>query len=112
MQHTTLQTTAIHGLHDASDRAMVFPSLFGGTMNFKPFVGIAALTILSACSSEKEHDVQYYLDHPTERAAKIEECVNNPGKLDSTVNCVNAKEAQVRQEFSSKNKGMPSIRSN
>jgi outer membrane murein-binding lipoprotein Lpp len=91
---------------------MVFPFLFGGTMKLKLFVGIAAIIVLSACSSEKEHDVQYYIDNPPERAAKIEECANNPGKLDSTVNCVNAKEAQVRQEFSSENKGMPSIRSN
>lgn len=81
-------------------------------MKLKLFVVIAAITVLSACSSEKEHDVQYYIDNPPERAAKIEECVNDPGKLDSTVNCVNAKEAQVRQEFSSKNKGVPSIRSN
>lgn len=81
-------------------------------MTFKLFVGVTAVAILSACSSEKENDVQYYVDHPTERAEKIEECSNNPGKLDSTVNCVNAKDAQVRQEFSSENKGMPRIRSN
>lgn len=78
-------------------------------MKLKLFAGVVTLIALAACSSEKEHDVQYYLDNPTERAAKIEECVNNPGKLDGTVNCENAKDAQVRQEFSSENKGMPSI---
>lgn len=79
-------------------------------MKLRALSGIAVVTLLSACGSEPERDVQYYLDHASERTAKITECTGNPGKLDRTVNCINAKKAQMRQDFSSENTGMPEIR--
>jgi len=62
---------------------------------------------LSACG-EQTHDVQYYLDHPKERAAKLAACKNNPGDKRLAPNCVNAKEALHKARF--RGDGMPKIR--
>jgi len=64
--------------------------------------------LLSACNDEATHDVQYYLDNPDDRAAKIAECANNPGEKEVSPNCVNAREADTKAMLSSKE--MPSIR--
>ena len=52
------------------------------------------LAMLSACSaSEPDHDVAYYRDHASERAAKLAACRADPGRLQRTANCVNAQAA-------------------
>lgn len=66
--------------------------------------------IIAGCSSEITNDVNYYKENPEERAAKIKECLQNPGELEHTPNCENAIAAQTQIEFSSDNKSMPGIR--
>lgn len=63
---------------------------------------------LSACKDEPTNDVQYYLDHPKERAEKLAECKNNPGEKAIAANCINAGEAQRKAQF--QGDGMPKIR--
>jgi len=61
--------------------------------------------ILSGCfgseSKEETHDISWYLEHKTERLAKMKECLNNPGELRGTPNCVNSIKANA--EASMKN---------
>lgn len=48
---------------------------------------------------EETMSVEWYEANNAERAAKLQECKNNPGELRLTPNCVNAKSAQ-RLSFS------------
>ncbi|EBC1886521.1 entry exclusion protein [Salmonella enterica] len=75
----------------------------------KILVPLLLVSALSACKeSEPTNDVQYYLDHPEERAAKLTECKSNPGEKALTPNCVNASEAARKAMF--QGDGMPKIR--
>ena len=55
-------------------------------------------TVLGGCDTRQGHEevrpVDWYESNATERAAKLEECKSNPGKLDATPNCVNASRAE------------------
>ncbi|MDF4211148.1 EexN family lipoprotein [Pseudomonas protegens] len=64
---------------------------------------------LSACNQEATNDVDFYIENPEKRHAKLVECANNPGEKAIAANCVNAKEAQHKSLFDKKNTGMPSI---
>jgi hypothetical protein len=55
-------------------------------------VGVAGL--LSGCDQEPVRDVDYWKTHVDERKAKVSACVSNPGQLDGTPNCINAKRAE------------------
>lgn len=68
-------------------------------MKTKTFLTLSTLVLLSSCNTEPTHDVQYYLDHPQERKAKLEECKNNPGELMNTPNCKNADQAELKAMF-------------
>ena len=50
---------------------------------------------LVACGEEKEdiHDVDYYVKNFDECKKQVEKCESNPGKLEGTPNCKNAKAA-------------------
>lgn len=50
---------------------------------------------LVGCGEEKEeiHDVDYYYKNFDECKKQVEKCQNNPGKLEDTPNCKNAKVA-------------------
>lgn len=50
------------------------------------------------------------MEHDDARSTKLKECANNPGELESTPNCKNARVAETRRVFSSKNTEMPKIR--
>ncbi|OIS90313.1 EexN family lipoprotein [Brucella cytisi] len=65
---------------------------------------------LAGCNGEKTNSVEYYTEHKDERAAKLEECRNNPGELKHTPNCVNAAESAHKAMFDPNNSNMPSIR--
>jgi hypothetical protein len=55
-----------------------------------------ALAALAACSPPAPtHDKAYYAAHADERAAQIAACQNDPGKLGTTSNCVNAQAADA-----------------
>jgi hypothetical protein len=51
-----------------------------------------ALMALPACA-DQVNTVDWYVDHPDERKAEIARCDNNPGELQNTPDCINAKEA-------------------
>lgn len=54
--------------------------------------------------------VSYYLEHPQERKAVVAKCMNDPGRLGKTPDCVNAKAAASRAIINPANKGMMTVR--
>jgi hypothetical protein len=77
-------------------------------MKLQNILNLIMLTSLAACSGEKTHDVQYYLDNAEERIAKLKDCENNPGEKMNTPNCQNAAAAMHKVIF--RGKEMPHIR--
>jgi hypothetical protein len=71
-----------------------------------PFV-LAICLVLAACEETKS--VQYYEDNPNDRAAKMEECQNNPGEKEYMPNCENAKTALKKKLLDPNNKGVSKI---
>ena len=73
-------------------------------------IKIASIVLLAmnlvACG-ERTNSVEYYTEHKDERDTKLQECRSNPGELQHSPNCVNARRSQIQADFSSKNKGMP-----
>ncbi|EMM4514117.1 EexN family lipoprotein [Salmonella enterica] len=65
---------------------------------------------LVGCDNEPSRDVKYYTEHPDERAAKLEECKNNPGEAKYSPNCDNAKASASRAILDSNNTGMSGIK--
>lgn len=82
--------------------------------SYNPITPISAvsaailLLTLTGCFGETERDVNYYLEHPEEREAKIEACRNDIRKHDA--NYENAKEALLRAMLNPKNTKMPKIK--
>lgn len=58
--------------------------------------GILALTGCTKEALEPVNTVEWYKAHEAEREAMLKKCLNNPGQLAETPNCVNAKEAASR----------------
>lgn len=77
-------------------------------MTYKILFTFISLLILSGCSSEPEHDVEYYIDHPKERNERLIMCRNNPGKESNNPNCKNAAEAEYKSTF--RGDSMPKIK--
>ena len=51
---------------------------------------------LAGCTKEALDPVQtveWYKTHETERMAVLQKCMNNPGQLEGTPNCINARGA-------------------
>lgn len=65
-------------------------------------VSLAASTflglMLAGCETRKMEEevrsVDWYLANNTERAAKLIQCMSDPGKYDATPNCINASRAE------------------
>jgi hypothetical protein len=60
---------------------------------------IVPVLLASACSPEAPEvtrTVSYYRENAEERQQMIERCADNPGTLGRTPNCVNAKQAELR----------------
>jgi hypothetical protein len=53
----------------------------------------AIFILIFAGCGEKVQTVEWYKEHHDERKAQVEKCINNPGKLEKTPNCINAKAA-------------------
>ncbi len=58
--------------------------------------GMIALTGCTKEALEPVNTVEWYKTHEAEREAMLKKCLNNPGQLAETPNCVNAKEAASR----------------
>jgi len=55
---------------------------------------LGLVSFLAGCQEEEEtHDVEYYYQNFEECKKQVEKCQNNPGKLEDTPNCKNAKAA-------------------
>lgn len=58
---------------------------------------LVALMLFSAtgCNAEETRTVEWYLQPENKAAweAKLEECRSNPGELEKTPNCINARKA-------------------
>ena len=64
-------------------------------LRFLAIIGVAALA-LAACSPQAPaHDKAYYAAHADERAAQLQTCQGDPGRLAATPNCVNAQAADA-----------------
>lgn len=60
---------------------------------------VARVALLTACSEEAKMEVktvQWYTEHPQERAAQLKICANNPGQFKDDPNCVNAKQSMFK----------------
>lgn len=61
---------------------------------------VAGAALLSACNEETKKEVktvQWYTEHPQERAAQLKICANNPGQLKDDPNCINAKQSMLQK---------------
>lgn len=61
---------------------------------------VAGTALLSACNEEAKKEVktvQWYTEHPQERAAQLKICANNPGQLKEDPNCINAKQSMLQK---------------
>jgi hypothetical protein len=70
---------------------------------------VAAASVLAGCEREPVRDVDYWSAHDQERKAKVEECANNPGEMDASANCVNAKKAESAKRLHGKRGNIPKI---
>jgi hypothetical protein len=61
----------------------------------KPLMLLVLASSFAGCKGENEeiHDVEYYYKNFDECKKQVEKCQNNPGKLEDTPNCKNAKAA-------------------
>lgn len=59
----------------------------------KPLILLMLASSLMGCKEEEIHDVDYYYKNFDECKKQVEKCQNNPGKLEDTPNCKNAKAA-------------------
>lgn len=61
-------------------------------------IACATLPLLQACGDPMppvaSHDVNWYKEHATERREVIARCLNDPGTMAATPDCVNASKAQ------------------
>lgn len=66
----------------------LYPIVFG--------LVLSAAIGLAGCTKEALDPVQtveWYKTHETERMTVIQKCLNNPGQLEGTPNCINARGA-------------------
>jgi hypothetical protein len=57
---------------------------------------LSVSTVVMSCSREEEPDrtVSWFRQHPGERKAMVTRCADDPGRLATSPNCVNAKQAE------------------
>ena len=71
---------------------------------------VAVCLLLAACKTEETMTVEYFMNNDEARVQKLTQCSNNPGDTAIEANCVNAREAEHKSIFNSKNAGMPTIK--
>ena len=59
---------------------------------------LAVYLLLLGCTEENKEvkTVQWYTEHPQERAEQLKICANNPGQLKNDPNCINAKQSILK----------------
>jgi arginine utilization protein RocB len=65
----------------------------------RAIAALLPLVFLFGCETKEAEPtvtVEWYASHQVERLEKIAECSNNPGELEQTPNCINAKEANKK----------------
>lgn len=67
-------------------------------------LSLVALLLAGCWDKEEAHSVSWYSEHNAERAEKIKACEENPGKLEDSVNCKNAKSAELKNSSGSLHK--------
>lgn len=90
------------GYHRALPNVMTIFLKSSVMKNKTAFVSFAAsaflVSMLAGCETrnkgEEVRPVEWYESNDTERAAKLTECMANPGMLDGTPNCINASRAE------------------
>jgi len=65
---------------------------------------------LAACDGDPARDVAYYKANKAERDKKMAQCQNDPGGLQASPNCVNAKAAMGEVMLDPNNQKMGSIK--
>ena len=76
----------------------------------KPLILLMLASSLMGCKEEEIHDVDYYYKNFDECKKQVEKCQNNPGKLEDTPNCKNAKAAYHKRLIHGDGTGkMPSM---
>lgn len=60
---------------------------------------LAAVTLVG-CGKDPVQTVDWYKENTPERLAMLEKCKANPGELEASPNCINAKSAQFKIAFS------------
>ena len=75
-----------------------------GAQRVRNCLGIV-VTVSAAVSCapvpDQANTVTYYREHATERDAQLKKCVDDPGSIGKTPDCVNAREAQGLEDMSS-----------
>lgn len=56
---------------------------------------VLASNAVSAASAQEVRGVEWYRQHPAERSAVTRRCVDNPGQLERTPDCINAERASL-----------------
>lgn len=77
----------------------------------KPLMLLGLASFFVGCQEEETHDVDYYYKNFDECKKQVEKCQNNPGKLEGTPNCKNARAAYHKRLIYGDGTGkMPTIR--
>jgi hypothetical protein len=75
-----------------------------GVQCVRACLGIVVTVTSAACVPSPEaphHTVEYYRDHPADRAEMMAACANDPGALAKTPDCVNARVAASQADIGS-----------
>jgi hypothetical protein len=68
-------------------------------MRLEIVVTLSAVTACAPVPNRAQHSVGYYRAHPTALKVMLARCTNEPGTLDRTPGCVNAREAARLQSI-------------
>ncbi len=69
----------------------------------KAFLVLFAALVLSGCNDEPVNSVEWYESNKDAMESMVSKCAGNPGELNNTPNCVNAKTA-MHNSFSKRSK--------
>lgn len=70
----------------------------------KIIIAFLFATVFSGCTNNKSENIEtsstktviWYESHSKERAETLQKCFENPGELEDTPNCENARQAEIQ----------------